>query len=160
MATKTEKMQRFIRYYKEQTGIKEVDMHEVAKFAEKNGWRMPEPVRAIDRLAREFTNAAREEVRHDKRTGRPYRANHAFKGKKRDNGEQSYLWIDIDEAPREPMLKSLVLRREQMVGDAYHLTLDADHWNSIHPNEEQIVLPLDFTDDVNWRKNGPTEQAS
>jgi hypothetical protein len=47
-----------------------------------------------------------------------------------------------------------------MVGDAYHLTLDADHWNGIHPKEEPITLPLDFTDDVKWRKNGPEEQAS
>jgi hypothetical protein len=160
VATKAQKMQKFIRYYKDQTGIKEVDMHEVARFAEKNGWTMPEPVRPIDRLAREFTQAAREEVRYDKKTGRPYRANHAFKDQKKAGAEQTYLWIDIDEAPRPSMLKSLVLRREQMVGDAYHLTLDQDHWNSIHPDEEEIQLPLDFTDDVNWRKNGPEEKAS
>src|SRR5947208_2289832 len=101
-------MQRFIRYYKDKTGLKEVDMHEVAKFAEKSGWTMPEPVRPIDRLAREFTNAAREEVRHDKTTGRPYRANHAIREKQ--GTEPIYLWIDIDEAPRYSMVKSLILR--------------------------------------------------
>ncbi|GMV50463.1 MAG: hypothetical protein AMXMBFR67_20060 [Nitrospira sp.] len=160
MANKAEKMQRFIRYYKEHMGVSEVDMREVARFAEKNGWTMPEPVSPIDRLARQFTNAAREEVRYDKKTGRPYRANHAIKDQKKAGGEQTYLWIDIDEASRPKMLKSLVLRREQMVGDAYHLKLDQDHWNSIHPDEDQIDLPLDFKDDVNWRMNGPSEQAS
>lgn len=63
------------------------------------------------------------------------------------------LWIDIDEAMRTPMLKSLVLRREQMVDDGVQMTLDADHWNRTHPMEEPIQLPLDLTDDVEWRKN-------
>ena len=56
------------------------------------------------------------------------------------------------------MLKSLVQRREQMVGDGLQLTLDALHWNSIHPSEEPINLPLDFTDDVEWRINAPDEE--
>lgn len=154
MATKQQERQRFIIYYKDQTGKKEVDMKEVAKFAASKGWPLPEPIDPLDRLAKEFTDAAREEIRHDKKTGRPYRANHAIPG---IPGTQQYLWIDIDEAPRKPMLKSLILRREQMVGDAYHLTLDADHWNSIHPDEEQIIMPLDLTDDVAWRKNAPEE---
>ncbi len=55
------------------------------------------------------------------------------------------------------MLKSLINRREQMVGDGLQLTLDADHWNSIHMDEEPISIPLDFTDDVAWRKNAPDE---
>ena len=158
MATKQHDMQQFIRYYKEQTGNTEVNMKEVAKFAASKGWPVPDPIDPIDRLAKNFTNAAREEVRHDKSTGKPYRANHAVPTGQ--GAPQLYVWIDIDEAPRKSMQKSLVLRREQMVGDAYHLTLDADHWNGIHPNEEPITLPLDFTDDVSWRKNGPEEEAS
>ncbi len=55
------------------------------------------------------------------------------------------------------MHKSLQLRREQMVGDGLQLTFDADHWNNIHPGEEPIVMELDFTLDVEWRKNGPQE---
>lgn len=124
VATKHQEMQRFFRYYKEQTGKKEVDMKEVAKFAASNGWPLPDPIDPLDRLAKEFRDAAREEIKYDKKTGRPYRVNHAFLSAP---GTQMYLWIDIDEAPRKPMLKSLILRREQTVGDAYHLTLDADH---------------------------------
>ena len=58
------------------------------------------------------------------------------------------------------MQKCLVQRREQMVGDALQLTLDADHWNSVNPSEAPIQMPLDFGPDVEWRKNGPAEQAS
>jgi len=158
VATRHQEMQRFIRHYKEQTGKTAVDMHEVAKAAANKGWRLPKPPDALALLAKEFSQAAREEIRHDKNSGKPYRANHAMIIKQ--GQDQLTLWIDIDEAPRKPMLKSLIQRREQMVGDAYHLTLDADHWNGIHPDEEPIELPLDFTDDVNWRKNGPEEQAS
>ena len=58
------------------------------------------------------------------------------------------------------MQKSMVMRREQIVGDALQLSFDADHWNSIHPEEEPILMPLDFTDDVEWRKNSPEENAA
>ena len=47
-----------------------------------------------------------------------------------------------------------------MVGDTLQLDLDAEHWNNIHPEEQPIQLPLDFTDDVEWRKNAPDEEAS
>ena len=158
MPTKRKEMQRFIRLYKEETGIKEIDMHKVAKFAVKKGWSLPKPQDPLTLLAKQFSGAAREEIRKDITTGNPYRANHALSVKQ--GSEQFTLWIDIDEAPRKPMLKSLINRREQMVGDGLHLTLDADHWNGIHPEEEPIELPLDFTDDIEWRKNGPKEQAS
>jgi hypothetical protein len=58
------------------------------------------------------------------------------------------------------MLKSAVMRREQMVGDAVQLTLDLEHWNRANPNEEPILLPNDLQPDVDWRLNGPAESAA
>ena len=150
MATKHQLMQRIIRQYKEQTGKTEVDMKEVAKFAVDKGWKLPVPTSPIDRLAKEFTQAAREEIRHDPKTGKPYRANHAI-----PSGKQLHLWIDIDEAPRKQIIISLINRREQMVGDGLQLTLDAEHWNNVNSEEDPIVIPMDFTDDIEWRKNAP-----
>jgi len=155
MTTKRHEKQNLIRYYKQVTGKTEVDMKEVAKFAVENGWPLPKPVDPLDRLAQDFTQAAREEIRYDKETGNPYRANHAIRHQQ--GNMQLHLWIDIDEAPRRLMHKSLIVRREQMVGDGLQLTLDADHWNSIHPNEEPIAIPMDFTEDIQWRKNAPDE---
>ncbi len=157
MSTKRRQMQKLIRFYKDETGEKEVDMHKIAAYAVKKGWQLPKPADPIDLLAKQFSSAAREEIRHDSTTGRPYRANHAMTTVQ--GTKQLTLWIDIDEAPRKSMLKSLINRREQMVGDGVQLTLDADHWNSIHPNEEPIVMPMDFTDDVEWRKNAPDEEG-
>jgi hypothetical protein len=156
IVTKKQDMQRIIRHYKDETGEHEVDMHKVALYAYKMGWPMPKPKDPLDLLATSFSQAAREEIRHDKKTGRPYRANHALSVKQGD--AQISLWIDIDEAPRKSMQKSLVNRREQMVGDGLQLTLDADHWNSINSSEDPIVMPMDFSDDIEWRKNAPNDE--
>lgn len=153
--SKKQDMHRLIRAYKDETGEREVDMHKVAAFAETKGWPLPQPKSPLDLLAKQFADAAREEIRYDKTTGRPYRANHAIPVQQ---GQQSlFLWIDIDEAPRKPMLKSAVNRREQMVGDGLQLSLDMDHWNSLHPDEEPIVIEMDFTLDIEWRKNSPPQ---
>lgn len=113
-------------------------------------WQTPgapeEPKSALDRLAEQFSAAAREEVRRDTVTGRPYRANLAVTTWQ--GSEQFTLWTDMDEAPRPIAQKSFVQRREQMVGDAVQLSFDVEHWNRVHAGEEPIVMPMDFTDDV------------
>ena len=156
----TQEKLKIIRAYKDATGNTDVDMREVAKFAVGMGMALPEPMSAIDRLAHKFARVARTEMRHDKATGRPYRANHAYPTKR--DGEQTHLWIDIDQAPRDKMYRSLQTRREQMVGDAVQLDLDAEHWNRINLDDEPIIMQMDFTLDVAWRKHAPgqDEKAS
>ena len=151
-----QEMQRLIRVYKEQTGELEVDMHKVAEFAVGLDWPLPKPVDLLALLTKQFSAAAREEIRHDQITRKPYRANHAIPVKQ--GAVQLYLWVDIDEAARTPMLKSLENRREQIVGDGLQLKLEEDHWNSIHPDEEPINLPMDLAIDIGWRKNTSDEE--
>lgn len=156
MATKHEMMQRMIHQYRHETGEKDIDMHKVVRFAVKRGWKLPKPDDAYDRLAKQFSAAAREEIRHDNETHRPYRVNHYFITEQGDT--QLRLWLDIDDdAPRFKMVKALGLRREQMIGDGLQMTLDADHWSRIHSNEEPIQPDMDFTDEIEWRKNAPGE---
>ena len=155
MSTKSQRLQRLIQHYRDETGNASVDMHEVAKFAADRGYPLPKPKSALDRLAEQLSIAAREEVRHDTVTGRPYRANLAVV--QWNNGQQLTLWHDIDVAPRRVAHKAFVQRREQMVGDALQLTLDVTHWNRVHEGEDPIVMPLDFTDDVEWRLNAPDQ---
>lgn len=142
--------QEAIRLYKKKTGATEVDLKEVARFAVSSlGMKLPEPVDPLDILAKKIAVAAREETRKDKNTGLSYRVNHAVP----KDGTQQSLWIDIDEAPRPLMKKSLVKRRDAIIGDALQLSLDTDHWNSVNPTEEDIVIILDFEEDVEERKN-------
>lgn len=153
MPRKSTEMQALIRMYREQKGIQSIDMHEVAKFAISKGWPLPKPKTALERLAEQFSAAAREETRRDEVTGKPYRANLAV------TTAQGTLWTDIDVAPRPFAHKAFVQRREQMVGDAVQLTFDVMHWNRINPQHEPIEMPMDFNDDVEWRMNAPDDDA-
>ena len=153
--SKRQERQRFIRYYKDQTGELEIDMHKVAEFAKSKDLKMPAPPSDIDLLAKQFTDAAREETKYDGKTGKPYRVYHAIPA---GHGQLNlFVYIDIDDATRNQMLKSCVNRREQMVSDGLQLTFDMDHWNSINPDEERIALPMDLTLDIEWRKNTPDD---
>jgi len=152
--TQKQVMQDIIRRYKLKTGETEINMKDVARFAASLGVKLPNPKDPLDTLAEKFAAVAREEIRHDTQTGRPYRANHAVRVGY--GSHQYHLWIDIDEAPRKTMHKSLIMRREQMVGGV-QLTLDAMHWNNINPKEEPITIPLDFTEDIEERLNTPEE---
>jgi hypothetical protein len=159
MSQKTREQQFIIREWMESTGNTEIDMHEVATYAhEVRGWPLPPPISGIDRLAKEFSQAAREETRQDEQTGRPYRVYHAFMP---DGGGQGvFRWMDIDVAPRTIMQKSAVMRREQVIGDMVQLKLDLDHWNRVNSDEAPIVLITDVTEDVNERLSGPDEAAA
>ena len=148
-------MQRLIRQYKDETGELEIDMHKVAEYAVSKDWPLPQPRDPLDTLAKQFTDAAREEIGHDPKSGRPYRVYHAVPIV---SGQMTFFhYIDINDAPRKTMHKSLVNRREQMVGDGLQLTLDAMYWNGINPNEEPIVLPMDLGPDIEWRLNAPDD---
>jgi hypothetical protein len=153
--SKRREMQRIIRHYKDDTGEREVDMHKVVKWAVAKGWPLPRPADPLELLAKEFTDAARDEIKHDNETGEPYRVYHSITV--RHGESQLHLFIDIDEAPRHQMLKSLISRREQMVGDGLQLTLDKEHWNRINLKQDPIDIPMDLTLDIEWRRHAPKD---
>jgi hypothetical protein len=150
--SKTVDRQRLIRAYRDERGESEIDMRKVAEFAVKKGWPLPQPTDPLDLLAKQFSDAARLEIRHDPKTGDPYRVNHAVP--RRVSGQMSFSWIDIDDPKTTPinMRASLVMRREQMVDDGLQLTFDMEHWNSIRPKEEHIDLPMRFEEDIQERR--------
>jgi len=148
--SKLQDKQKFIRFYKEKTGETEIDMHKVAELAKQMGWKMPRPLSEIDLLAKQFTDAAREQTDYDKKTGKPFRVYHAIPV---NSGQLNlFVYVDIEDATRNQMLKSAVNRREQMVSDGLQLSFDLDHWNSINPTDEPISLPMDLTLDIEIRK--------
>lgn len=154
--SKRQDLQRFIRHYKEETGEREIDMHKVAEFAKRHGWKMPKPPSDIDMLAKQFTEAAREETNYDDKTGKPYRVYHAIPVK---SGQLNlFVYVDIREANRGQMVKSCVNRREQMVSDGLQLSFDMEHWNNINPDEEPIALPMDLTLDIEIRRAADDEE--
>lgn len=157
MATAVQKRQKFIRYFREQTGAKEVNMHDVAAMAAKMGWPLPIPADPMDLLAKQFSDAAREEIREDKETNQPYKANLALT-KRLASGKQLWLWFDVDDATRPQMVKGLHLYREQMVGEAVIGVNTADHWNRRNPDQRRLPFVTDLTPDVNERAKSASEK--
>jgi hypothetical protein len=151
--SKVTERQKFIRHWMDETGETEVDMHAVARFALQKGWSVPPPITDEDRLAKLFKDAARQDVRHDKNTGHPYRGYHAVPRTNSD-GQLSFFYIDIDDPKTKPQSfrKACVMRREQMVDDGVQLHLDQNHWNDTRPPEQQIeMLPADLEFDIQMR---------
>lgn len=145
--------QRFIRHWMDETGEDEIDMHAVARMAIKMGWVAPPPVTEEDRLAKLFKDAARQDIRHDEKTGRPYRGYHAVP-KKAVDGQLTFSYIDIDDPKTKPasFRKACLLRREQSIDDQLQLRLDQVHWNDTRSDDQQVeVLPADLEFDVELR---------
>ncbi len=159
MTTKDQEMQYWIAKYKEATRKKEVTMHEVAEFMLARGWPSPKPLSPSEILAKDLAKAARNEYVKDGATGYSVRKNHALRYKQSD-GAQLTLWVEIHDASRPQMLQSMTNRREQMVGDAFQLTIDSEYWNRINPKEEPIQMELDFAFDVELRRNSPPGDAA
>ena len=57
----------------------------------------------------------------------------------------------------DPVLDQAVVA---VVGEAVQLTLDIDHWNSVNLDKAPIVMPMDFTDDVEERLCGPDDEEA
>ena len=160
--------QRFILYWKEKTGETEVDLHAVARMAIENGWKAPPPITEEDRLAKLFKDAARQDIRHDPKTGHAYRGYHAVP-KRTVEGQLAFSYIDIDDPKTKPesFRKACVMRREQSVDDHWQLRLDQLHWNNQRPPEEYVaLLPADCEFDIEIRmasmekkEEEPTEQG-
>ena len=148
--SKRQDRQRFIRFYKEETGETEINMTKVAQFAKEKGWDMPKPQSDIELLAKQFADDAQAERRYDEKTKRPYRAYQAIPAS--PTQMNLFVYVDTDEATRPQMYNSSWIKREQIVSDGYNLQLDLDHWNRVHSDQEPIGFPMDITMDIAIRK--------
>lgn len=126
-------------------------MRDVAEMAKKMGWPLPKPEDPLDILARQFSDAAREEMRTDKATKQRYKANLTFK-KRQAGGKQLWFWFDVDDATREQMVKGLHLYREQVVSEVEIGANTADHWSRIHPDQPRLPFDSNLTPDLEERR--------
>ena len=138
-------MQEIFKRYQDEVSPDPVDLKVVGAWAIANRLWHPRPIDIQSRFARDMADCLREEYRTDK-AGRRYRSKMAV-----TDGRQGSLWGDIDTAPRKHVEKNIAQRRRQIVGDCFQLETDRQHYNSEHPDEEQLRLILDFTDDVQER---------
>lgn len=62
------------------------------------------------------------------------------------------LWLDIDTATRSQMALSFAQERARIAALLTQITVDMEHFNELHPNEEPLTIVLDFTNDVAERR--------
>ncbi len=97
-----------------------------------------------------MAQALRSEIRTDEK-GRKYRVNHAVRITK--SGVQYTFWGVLGFAAHEHLERSFAQRREQIIGDCYHLKTDVDVYNDLNRGKRpEIQLVIDFTDDVAERE--------
>jgi hypothetical protein len=145
-----EQLQNIFARYEQEVSSEPADLREVGKWAIAKGLWKPRPVDLEANFAREMADALREQMRTDK-AGRRYRAKIPAKSKSVD-GVPLFKWADIDTAQRPHVEKGLQYRRQGIVSDCYQLRIDADHYNSVHADEEPLNPVLQFEDDVNEMK--------
>jgi hypothetical protein len=103
----------------------------------------PRDVRKIFR--QELAESIRKQKRFD--GTRWYRAKHPVRSNL--GGVQLSLWADIDRNASLGFIeKSVSQQRRSMVGTAFQLKMVVDHYNEAHPEQRQIPLVLDLTEDV------------
>lgn len=156
MPSRDQIIQSLARMYREETDSSDIDLARFADYLIAQGVRPPPIPTGRELMAKAAKRALKQEIRRDSTTGNPYHGWHAVpQGKDQATGQLSFTYVDIDDAPREPMQKALVLRVGMMVDDGVQVTFDAQHWNSINPTEEPINVEemMDLRDPVQWRIN-------
>lgn len=146
MASYNQRLQEIFEQYEAEVSSDPADLKEVGVWAIAKGYWTPRPVDMAANFARDMADALREQMRTDK-AGRRYRAKIPAKSKTVD-GTPLFKWADIDTAPREHIEKGFAYRRQSIVADCYQLSIDADHYNSSHKEEDPINPVLNFEDDV------------
>ena len=128
------------------TGRATASTKEMARWAiEKGKWQRHEDA-ALRQCAQDFADALREDYATDPVSGRRYRTKHVAPVQR--SGKSVMLWADMKRAPHEFMESAFRLRRNQIVGDCFQLKQDVDTYNDKYNKGDQILLPLDFTPDV------------
>jgi hypothetical protein len=160
MAAYHDQIRRYIDLYRKEVpndGV--VEAHEVAAWAYKKGLHKPNLTTIVSLIARDISQAMREEYRTD-RQGRRYRAKHAATQK--SDGKTLSLWADIDDpnAPHMHFVKSFAQRRLQIVGDCFQLKTDVDVYNDRRRPDVAVQVLLDFTVDVEEAEHLKSSKAA
>jgi hypothetical protein len=144
--TTTELHQNLWRRYQDEHNYEPSGTKIVVEWAVQKGLLELPQVDRVEILAQQMSKALRQETAVDKH-GREHRVNHAVRG------PQGTLWGVVGYVRDDHMEKSFTQRREQIVGDNYHLRIDVDVYNDkrIAAGEKPYQLDLNYTEDVEER---------
>lgn len=160
MSSKSERLRNAWHKFDSDHKHKPTGTRQAAEWAVEEGLLELPEVDPLEVLAGQMAQALRDEVATDKK-GRRYRVNHAVRITK--GGVQHTFWAIMGFATQEHMEKTFAQRREQIIGDCYHLKVDVDVYNDLQAGKtEKVQMVLDFTEDVAEREqlDNPDDKAA
>jgi hypothetical protein len=144
-----------IQRYINDTGHQDFNPPEIALWAEKRGYTLPEPMTGLEILAQKLANSAPKARRKDARTSILYRGMLAFTGFVM--GERKNMWFDADgpAASPEKIEQSVRSRKEQALNILVSAGATQEHYALTHPNQNFEKVDLSITaEEVEWRLRG------
>ena len=153
--TYTEALQAIVEAYRRTGQTWPTTMKEIARWAHQKKLWEPQKKDVVDQLARDLSQAMREEYYTDPQ-GRRVRTKHAARfaddvlpdEEGESHKKQQVLWADIRTDSADHIIKALQQRRMQIVGNCRQLKTDADSFNDNHPSGRKIQLIFDFEADL------------
>lgn len=130
-----------------ETGQVSGDPDEFVDWAMSNKSLVPHPQDVKRMVRRQVTQSLRQAKRFDEEGGFTYRARQSvtlFEG-----GEARKHYFDTDKGGSPSLRQKSVKQRRTAIADhVYRAVCDTERMNKVHPQEAQLNLFTDFTDDV------------
>jgi hypothetical protein len=158
VSTKVEQLQQVWHRYDNDNEHRPTSARQAVEWAVSEGLLELPEIDPYDVLAGDMAQALRSEIKTDSK-GRRYRVNHAVRVTK--SGVQYTFWGVLGFADHEHMEKAFAQRRDQIVGDAFHLKTDVDVYNDMNEGKRPAIQAvLDFTEDVAERQQMEVSQLA
>lgn len=143
MATYDEQIVMLWNEWEEVTGAAYGDPNDFLEWAVAGGRLQPSKQDVMKLLRRRVTSALRQSQRYDE-DGLPYRGKQCVI--EFEDGRSTAHWFDTDSGGTPRLrAKAIKQRRDAIANDVYRAKRDCDHMNSVHGEDNQMVL--DFNDD-------------
>lgn len=146
--SKDEYLQEIARRYRQETGKKQINPHDLAEWAYENGHHRWQPDRSsiITRCAKDFARALRNETYVDPQ-GREVRLNRCVVESPEGQTKMAF-WESMKSAAPDFIEKSLQQERMAILARCRKLKTSFDSYRENTNPGTQMELVLDFTDDV------------
>ena len=141
----TRQLLQIVDKYSEQTGEKEPDLTDAARWAHAEGLLDTPPIDVIRVMARALARACRQDYIVDE-NGEPVRRRHAVREKQGDR--QMTLWPKIEDITPQKMRRSLQVRKQGAVQDALQIERDRRYFNTHYNPGDPIPMDYNLNPDI------------
>jgi hypothetical protein len=141
----TRELLQIVDRYVEETGDKEPDLRDAARWAHAEGLLETPSIDVIRVMARALARACRQDYIVDE-NGEPVRRRHAVREER--GQEQMTLWPKIEDMSPQKMRKSLQVRKQGTLQDALQIERDRRYFNTHYNPGDPIPMDYNLNPDI------------